>query len=193
MEIAEEKKALRREVRMAERAIPLEEKLSSDERILTRLRTLSEYQNADTVFCFVGTPHEIDTRPILLDVLASGRRLCVPRCLAGHRMEPVVIRSLSDLSPGAYDILEPVAACQVIQSDEVDFTVVPCLSCDRSGRRLGRGGGYYDRFLTSYRGQAAMVCRESLMRRCIPADLYDQTIEILVTDVQIYRCRTDEM
>lgn len=193
MEIAEEKKALRREVRMAERAIPLEEKLRSDERILTRLRTLSEYQNADTVFCFVGTPHEIDTRPILLDVLSSGRRLCVPRCMAGHRMEPVVIRSLDDLSPGAYDILEPVASCQVLQSDEVDFTVVPCLSCDRSGRRLGRGGGYYDRFLANYRGRAAMVCRESLMRRRIPADLYDQTIEILVTDAQIYHCRTDGM
>ncbi|MBU5627662.1 5-formyltetrahydrofolate cyclo-ligase [Oscillibacter sp. MSJ-2] len=193
MEIAEEKKALRREVRMAERALPLEEKLCSDERILTRLRTLSEYQNADTVFCFVGTPHEIDTRPILLDVLSSGRRLCVPRCLAGGRMEPVVIRSLNDLSPGAYDILEPVASCQVLQSSEVDFTVVPCLSCDRSGRRLGRGGGYYDRFLADYRGQAAMVCRESLMRRRIPADLYDQTIEILVTDAQIYHCRTDEI
>lgn len=190
MEISEEKKALRREIRAAMRNLPLQEKLRSDEQILTRLRTLKTYQEANTVFCFVGTPLEIDTRPLLTDVLLSGRRLCVPRCLAGHRMEPVVIHSLEDLTPGAYDILEPVASCEVLRPDEVDFTVVPCLSCDSAGHRLGQGGGYYDRFLSNYQGRAAMVCREAFMRPSIPADLYDQTIETLVTDAKIYHCRT---
>ena len=190
MTIQEEKAALRRRIRAAMRQLPAEEKRLGDERIAAHLLSLAAYLRAETVFCFVSTPQEIETRPILLDVLTSGRRLCVPRCVEGNEMEAVVIRSLEELRSGAYGILEPPDG-EVLSPEEISFAVIPCLACDRRGRRLGQGGGYYDRFLARYRGDAALLCREAWVLSAIPADLYDQTIETLVTDAQIYTCRTE--
>ena len=191
MTIQEEKAVLRRQIRAAMRQLPSEEKRAGDARIVAHLLSLEAYRQAETVFCFVSTPREIETRPILLDVLASGRRLCVPRCVEGNRMEAVVIRSLEELQSGAYGILEPPPGGEVLSPEEIGFAVIPCLACDRRGRRLGQGGGYYDRFLARYRGGAALLCREAWVLPAIPADLYDQTIETLVTDAQIYTCRTE--
>ncbi|MEG2222797.1 MAG: 5-formyltetrahydrofolate cyclo-ligase, partial [Oscillospiraceae bacterium] len=137
MTTAEEKKLLRRKLRQQARSLSAGEKAISDGKIINRLLTLPAYHRAGTVFCFVSTPWEIDTRPLLDDVLATGRRLCVPRALAGGHMELAVIRSMDDLTPGAYDILEPRAGCTLLTAGEVDFAVIPCLSCDRGGHRLG--------------------------------------------------------
>ena len=93
------------------------------------------------MFCFVSTLEEINTRPILLNALETGKRLCVPRCAAGRKMDLVVIQSLEDLELGAFDLLEPRSGLPTLRADEVDFAVLPCLSCDRQGNRLGRGGG----------------------------------------------------
>lgn len=59
---------------------------------------MPEYQAAGTIFCFVGTPHEIDTRPILENALAAGKRLCVPLCTGPGMMELRQITTLSQLS-----------------------------------------------------------------------------------------------
>ncbi len=60
---------------------------------------MPEYQEAQTVFCFVGTDREIDTRPILEDALAAGKTLCVPLCTEPGRMESRQITDLSQLDP----------------------------------------------------------------------------------------------
>ena len=131
---------------------------------------MPEYREAETVFCFVGTSREINTLPILQDLLTSGRTLCVPLCVGEGRMELRKISSLSELAPGAYGIPEPPPDSPRVAPDAVDFAVLPCLSCDHAGRRLGQGGGYYDRFLSVYRGGAVLLCREKLIRDEIPVE-----------------------
>ena len=103
----EEKQQLRAIVRRLEAALTPEYKAKSGRAIVRRLLAMPEYQEAQTVFCFVGTTCEIDTRPILEDILSAGKTLCVPRCTAPGHMEPRQITDLSQLSPGAYGILEP--------------------------------------------------------------------------------------
>ena len=96
------------------------------------------------MFCFVSAGREIDTRPILERTLADGRTLCVPLCVADGVMELRAVRDLKELSPGAYGILEPPADSPALSPDQIDLAVIPCVTCSREGRRLGRGGGYYD-------------------------------------------------
>ena len=187
MTIAEEKQELRRRVQALERTLSPRYKARSDAAIAAAVCALPDYQEAETGFCFAGTEREIDTGAILRDALARGKRLCLPRCTAEPGvMELRAVSSLDRLAPGAYGILEPDADCPVLTPDEVDFALIPCVSCTRSGHRLGQGGGYYDRFLSAYRASAAVLCRERLLREDIPAEPHDMPVPWVVTEAGLY-------
>lgn len=183
---SEEKKLLRSEIRAAEKQLSPAYRCASSASINACLLSLPEYRAAETVFAFVGTAHEIDTAQLLQDALRSGKRLCVPLCTGPGIMELRCLSSLEDLTPGAYGIPEPKASCPAVDDDEVDFAVIPCLSCDRKGRRLGKGGGFYDRFLSAYRSTAVLVCQERLMREEIPTESHDCVIPLVVTEKGLY-------
>lgn len=187
MTIVEEKKELRRRIRAQERELSPRYKEQSAASIAAIVCALPDYQEADTVFCFVGTAREIDTRLILDDALAKGKRLCLPLCMTEPGiMELRVVASLDELVPGTYGILEPAADTVRLTPDEVDFAVLPCLSCSRGGHRLGQGGGYYDRFLSTYRGSAALLCRERLLREDVPVEPHDMPVPWVVTENGLY-------
>lgn len=182
----EEKQQLRQIVRRLERELSPQYKERSARAIAAHLLAMPEYQSAGTVFCFIGTAHEIDTHPILEDALASGKVLCVPLCTAKGVMELRRIISLEQVSPGAYGILEPAADCPPVSPDDVDLAILPCLTCSRSGQRLGQGGGYYDRFLSHYRGGTVLLCREHLMREEIPLEPHDYPVPWVLTEKGLY-------
>ena len=183
---AEEKQRLRSVMRRMERELPQRYKQSADQAIAAHLVAIPEYQEASTVFCFVGTIHEIDTRPILADALATGKRLCVPLCVGKGIMELRQIHSLEELSTGAYGILEPPEESPVVCPDEVDLAILPCLTCNHLGQRLGQGGGYYDRFLSAYRGGTVLLCRERLIREEIPLEPHDYPVPWVLTETCLY-------
>lgn len=181
-----EKQQLRRTVRALEARLSARYKADSSRAIAAHLLAMPEYQAAGTVFCFVGTAGEIDTLPILKDALAAGKALCVPLCTAPGVMEPRQVTALEELSPGAYGILEPPGDAPAVHTDDVDFAVLPCLTCDHSGRRLGKGGGYYDRFLAHYRGGSVLLCRERLIREEIPLEPHDYPVPWVLTERGLY-------
>ena len=83
---------------------------------------------------------------------------------------------------GAYGILEPKMNCALVTAADIDFAVVPCLSFDRKGRRLGQGGGYYDRLLPQLRCPTALICREQLMSPEVPVEEHDMRCTMLITE-----------
>ena len=182
----EEKQQLRCTMRALESGLSARYKAESSRAIATHLLAMPEYQEAGTVFCFVGTDREIDTRPILEDVLAAGKRLCVPQCVGKGIMELRQVTDLRQLRPGAYGILEPSADAPLVSLDEVDFAILPCLTCNHLGQRLGQGGGYYDRFLSHYRGGTVLLCREKLIREEIPLEPHDYPVPWVLTERGLY-------
>lgn len=142
MSVIEEKKALRTYIRQTERTLDPSYKAESSEAICRCVLALEEYRAAGTVFAFAGTVHEIDTSLLLKETLAAGKTLVLPRCAEGHALDLCVVTSMDELVPGMYGILEPKADCALVTPADIDFAVVPCLSFDRRGRRLGQGGGY---------------------------------------------------
>lgn len=182
----EEKQQLRAVMRARERQLSDRYRRESDQAIAAHLTAMPEYQAAGTIFCFVGTPHEIDTRPILENALASGKRLYVPLCTGPGMMELRQITTLSQLSPGAYGIPEPPEDAPTVSVDETDFAILPCLTCNHLGHRLGQGQGYYDRFLAHYRSGAVLLCREKLIREEIPLEPHDYPIPWVLTERGLY-------
>ena len=183
----EEKQHLRGTSRRMEQQLSDAYRLSSSRAICAQLLAMPEYQAAEAVFCFVGTRREIDTRPILSHALGAGKRLCVPLCTGPGMMELRQISTLDALAPGTCGILEPLAGqSSPVEPDDVDFAVLPCLTCNHLGHRLGQGGGCYDRFLAHYRGGTVLLCRERLIREEIPLEPHDYPIPWVLTEAGLF-------
>ena len=182
----EEKIRLRTVMRAEEKKLGAKYKAESSAAICRHVLAMPEYRDAETVFCFVGRQHEIDTTPLLRQILADGKRLCVPLCVEKGIMELRQISAIEDLIPGSYGIQEPPADAPTVSVDDVDLSIIPCLTCDHGGRRLGFGGGYYDRFLGAYRSAAVLVCRERLIREELPVEPHDMPVPWVITERGLY-------
>ena len=186
MTITQRKRQLRMAVRRDEQLISICDRARSDQAVAIQVLALPEYRRAQSLFCFVSTTREIDTTPVLLDALHSGKTLCVPLCTEPGRMESRQITDLHQLVPGRYGLLEPTADTPVVPVDAIDFAVLPCVTCNYLGQRLGRGGGYYDRFLSQYRGGTVLLCRELLIRQEIPVEPHDYPVPWVLTERGLY-------
>ena len=182
----EEKIRLRTVMRAEEKKLGVKYKAESSAAICRHVLAMPEYRDAETVFCFVGRQHEVDTTPLLRQILADGKRLCVPLCVEKGIMELRQISAIEDLIPGSYGIQEPPADALTVSVDDVDLSIIPCLTCDHGGRRLGFGGGYYDRFLGAYRSAAVLVCRERLIREELPVEPHDMPVPWVITERGLY-------
>lgn len=186
MSIRDEKRELRNKIREKTAALSEQYKKEADQRITEELLALPEYRKADRVFAFVGTESEINIRPFLEQVLADGKVLAVPLCIGKGIMEAKRIRSLSELKKGAYDILEPDSSAETLLLKEEDLTVIPCLSCDHRGNRLGHGAGFYDRYFRDLQTREVMICREALVEERIPMEETDHKFAKVLTEKGIY-------
>ena len=133
------------------------------------------WQQAPTVLAFASLPDEPDTTPMLRRALADGKRLLLPRVTGDGIMDWVEIPDLALLQRGAYGIAEPPAGMPPVCPPEEDRTLalIPCLAAGTNGVRLGRGGGYYDRFLAHYQGKRLLLCPSALLLPEVPADDWD--------------------
>ena len=127
-------------------------------------------------------PGQQVTALLLKETLAAGKTLVLPRCAEGHALDLCVVTSMDELVPGMYGILEPKADCALVTPADIDFAVVPCLSFDRRGRRLGQGGGYYDRLLPQLACPTCLICRERLMSEAVPTEEHDRRCTLYVTE-----------
>lgn len=160
--------------------------LISDKAICLSILSLPVYRNASCIFCYVSTVKEVDTHPIIQDAWTSGKRIAVPRCISEGIMEAFEIRSWEDLTNGKYQIPEPKAHCALVTPPEIDFAILPCLSCDRKKNRLGHGGGYYDRYLMNTTFPAAAVCREQILLDHVCHEPHDRPMDMVVTEIATY-------
>ena len=184
-----DKKQARAEIKRRLRAMTAEEKARKSREICGRVIQLPEFGRARAVMLFASMPDEVDTRLLFEESFAEGKRVASPKCVIGERMiHPVVVRSMGDLAPGAYGILEPTGG-ETIPVEEIDFVLVPGYGFDRAGNRLGKGAGYYDKFM-SQRGFRATRCAVTFAAQIleeVPHDDRDIPVHILVTEDETLR------
>lgn len=147
------------------------------------------YRNAHTMFCYIGTDREIDTKALLLRALRDGKRLALPLCVGKGIMEAREIRSLDDLVAGKFGIPAPGEHCPVIEAEEFDLVIVPCSSGNQKGQRLGYGGGFYDRYLGKTRCPKVLLCRKALSKEEIPTEEHDLVMDYFVSEDGMVCCK----
>lgn len=173
------KKALRRTLRQSRPG-------GDDQRLCRNILSHPWFLAADVVMAYAALPDEPDLSPVLEEILKSGRRLALPRCGPDGTMTGHWIGSLGELTPGAYGIPEPPEDAPIAAALEIDLILAPGMAFDPSGGRLGRGKGYYDRFLVGYMGKTMGVCRQERLLAAVPMEEYDRRMDAVVTDEQVY-------
>ncbi len=184
MDIISEKKNVRREMKQLRASIPPDEKHSLAIKMRENLFASDIYKSAELILTFISVGDEPDTREILKRAWQDGKAAAVPKCLPEHRMEFFLIDSFNDCKDGAYGIPEPKSFCR-----KADVTgsnvlcIVPGLAFDRTGTRIGYGGGYYDRFLKSHPNICALgYCAERFIIEEVPREETDIDLWGLITE-----------
>ena len=181
--IKEEKTKMRKHFREMRDKMTAQYKRSLDIEIASRLLCSIEYMKAKTLLIYMAKPSEIETRDIIHAAFALKKQVALPKCFGEGVMKFYIINSMDDLKVGFRGILEPdTDKCKELTDFTDSLCVVPALSFDPKGNRLGFGGGYYDRFLESYKGISAGLCYSSFMKWDLPAESHDIPVDILVTD-----------
>lgn len=155
-----------------------------------RLCETDEYRRSDVIMIFLSMAHEVDTSPIAIQAWRDGKRILAPRVSwEQRRMLPVEIQSLTtDVEPGQMGIREPTEGMPVPVLD-IDLVVVPGLAFDEHGNRLGRGRGFYDRFLW-HKDLHAVCCAIALEEQIVPevpVGEHDKPVNMIVTDARVRR------
>lgn len=132
------------------------------------------------IFCSVGATSEINTNVLIEQALSDGKCVVIPLCIGRGIMEAREIYSLVELHNGIVGILEPTADSILITPAGIDFAVLPCVSCDRQGNRLGYGGNYYDRSLGQISLCSVLICRERLLCEQILTEPHDIAVPIVI-------------
>ena len=177
----EEKAGIRRRVLSLRETLPQDARRAWDEAIRRAVLASPAYRAARSVFLYVSTAGEPDTRGILDAALKDGKRVYVPKCL-GKTMLAVPFPGWEGMAPGLMGIPEPAMWDGDAPEDAIDLTLTPCVTASRDGGRLGHGGGYYDRFFAGRQTLRACLCYEALLTDAIPVAPWDARMDALVTE-----------
>jgi 5-formyltetrahydrofolate cyclo-ligase len=149
---------------------------------------------ATTVMLYAPLPSEVDVTLLARAALDAGKRLCYPRMVwAERRIIPAAVRDLDAdfILLQRLALREPRADSPPAPTEDIDLIVVPGLGFDRSGGRLGRGAGFYDRFLADPRRRAVAcgVAFSAMVVEHIPMDAHDVRMDAIATEDGIITVR----
>lgn len=165
------KSELRQLVRQRKRQFSQQQLAELSLPVLARLRPLLSV--ASTVLLYYSLPDEVDTHAFLDELRSAGKIVLLPRVVDEGTMVLHRYTGRADLSEGAFGIMEPVGE-PFTDYAAIDVAVIPGMAFDREGHRLGRGKGYYDRFLTQLPHTYKIgICFPFQLVDHVPADAHD--------------------
>lgn len=151
---------------------------------------LPELRGDEPVIGFVSIRSEIGTEPLLRALVEAGRALLLPYVAEDGTLQAAPVRSLEELDPGYRGIPEPRARLPVDPAS-AGAVIVPGVAFDEAGRRLGYGGGFYDRFLARCGAAPRIgICFELQVVDEVPAAEWDEQVDVVVTEQRVVRATT---
>ncbi len=187
--MTEQKKELRRKVKERRDSLPDEGKQMADAAIVGRIAASDAFQAAGAILLYAPHGSEINLLPLVRTARREGKLVAFPRCnIETHTMQFLVLTPEARLMPGAYGIPEPPADAPICPMDEKTLCILPGLTFDPTGGRLGYGAGYYDRFLSDFPGVRMGAVYESLVVREVPTEAHDIPVEWLITENRTHMC-----
>jgi 5-formyltetrahydrofolate cyclo-ligase len=180
---------LRKALLVSRRSIPQQRWVEINRAVVATLRSWSGFLAAKTIMTYMAMKDEVSLQGLIEYAWKLGKTVAVPKMTAqfGH-MDAVPIQPDSAWSVGAYGIREPLGGLSLCPHN-IEIIFLSGVAFDRTGHRLGMGGGYYDRFLPqAWQAFIMGVTTDSQLVDEIPVKSYDRSVHALVTESGIIYC-----
>ncbi|MBI5115010.1 5-formyltetrahydrofolate cyclo-ligase [Candidatus Poribacteria bacterium] len=190
IDLVELKRSIRKEKIRWRNALPSEEARAKSAQIAATLKSLPEYANAKTILFYVSAKgNEVDTHSLIRDALAKGVKALVPVTdFVNNHLIVSELKDMGELVTVKFGLLEPRPdAVRPTDPAEANVIIVPGVAFDRHCRRIGFGGGYYDRLLVNSLVPSIALAYEGQLVDRVPADSHDIPVSILITEQRTYR------
>ena len=198
--VAEHKNAMRRSLLARRHELGACDRAAADAAIEANVLALAEFADAEVLLTYLDFGPEVRTHGIIQAAWAASKVVALPYCVPGTRdMRWYRITSFDGLVRSEYGVEEPVPCVereQRLNENQHMLALVPGLSFDPNGYRLGYGGGYYDTFLPRFGGVSIGLCRGSSLSEDLRGeglvDEHDVPVQLVVTDAECYTCGCHE-
>jgi 5-formyltetrahydrofolate cyclo-ligase len=180
-----DKSALRAAAMLRRDALDDRERRSAT--ICASVAAAPSYIAARAIHCYLPMRSEVDTRPLIADALAHGKRVAVPIVVPkAVELAHAWLESLADdaLTPGVFGTFNPRDLRPAAPGDW-ELVIVPLLAFDRRGHRLGYGKGYYDRLLATRSCTTIGVGFASQEIDALPDEEHDITLDWIITEREV--------
>ncbi len=175
----EEKKALRKHIAQLKGSMKSSDLSVASGQLFAHVEQLPLFQEAHTVLCYYSLPDEVQTHDFV-ERWKERKRILLP-VVKGADLELRCYTGRQDLKLGAYHIEEPTGELFTDYAS-VDLVLVPGVSFDATGARLGRGNGYYDRLLPKLSSYNIGVCYDFQVSPQVPCEPFDRRMDAVVTE-----------
>ncbi len=191
--ILEEKRKLRKEIKNICKTLNQTDITEMSKKVLENLKSTDIWKTADIIFAFLPLCDEVDTRLIIKEALAEGKRVAVPR-IDGSDIFFHYITSLAEeeFSKHNYGMHEPLQEAEIAEIDGLPnskiLILTPGMAFDSQCCRLGRGKSFYDRFFPKC-GQNCVkvgIAFNFQITEKVPLESHDVTLDFVITDKNIY-------
>lgn len=174
-----DKKELRRQIREQKRAMTEEQITAASVRLGELFLNCPQYKNAKTIYGYLPYNQEVRTVPMLEQAMKDGKRVAVPKCY-GEQMRFIYMDDLSKVEKGYANIPEPIADSPVAD-DKTALVLMPGMAFTKDGKRMGYGGGFYDKFLAAEPEHPTVaLCYDFQMVEDLPTEAYDIPVDCVL-------------
>lgn len=179
----------RQAAQVARKTIPDDLRGEYNKAICQRIAKHPALQEARIVMSYLAFAGEVDLAQLHEALKGQGVKLCFPHCGENGFMQPLSPRDENPCQSGKFGIMAPVAEhSDVVDPNEIDVVLTPCVAFDTSRLRLGWGGGYYDRFLPRC-PQAVSIApayEVQLVENVVSDHPWDAVLDAVATELRWY-------
>jgi len=176
-DIYQQKKLLREEIKSHKNNFSSEELEKKSKRVIKNLRNYEYFREAKTVMLYWSMPDEVYTHSFIEEILET-KQVLLPT-IVNDEIIPVEIKHLDQLHEGKFHILEPKDEAFI---GKIDLIIVPGIAFDKQGNRLGRGRGFYDRFLKNYKGETVGLSFDFQLVNDVPIEPNDIQMKKIISE-----------
>lgn len=182
-ELHASKQRIRRHIALLKRSCGETTLLAHSKAIQKRLEETDVFRGASCVALYNAIAGEVQTMG-LLERWYEKKQLLLPR-VVGEDLSFSPYKGVEALKVGAFGIMEPDDLEAEVAAKDIDLVIVPGVAFDRGLNRLGRGGGYYDRWLSSLDVPTIGLCFDFQLMDAIPTEPFDKKMDMIITEKEI--------